>query len=97
MNDYKINIVAGFHDHFFRLVNALHDFLIRHPKEFSSDIDYVITKDVHPDGTLEKHFTFKHNNITYHAYVKDVMIMINSKPHYIKYFVYKVTLLHIIY
>jgi len=97
MNDYTINIIAGFHDNFFRLVNCLHDFLIRHPAEFSSENSYVITKDIHPDITNEKHFTFKHNGITYHAYVKDVKIMVNNKPHYIKYYIYKVTRLEIIY
>jgi hypothetical protein len=94
--DYKINIQSGIYDHHFTMVNALYEFLSTRP-QFDRNEMYTIKKPIHPDLNGEKHFNFTYKGKSYHAYVKDVCIVINGKPHCVRQEIYRLSVLDIFY
>jgi hypothetical protein len=79
---YKINTKPGLYDKHFMMINSLSEFLSTHP-DFSDEV-YTIYKPVHNDYRTKKHFNFYYKGVSYHAYVEDVITVINGTPRIIK-------------
>jgi len=79
------------------MVNSLYEFLIARPDKFDKNELYTIKKPIHPDLNGEKHFTFTYKGRSYHAYLKDIIILINARPHIVRQEIYRLSCLEIIY
>ena len=88
--------MSGIYDKHFTMVNALYEFLASHPT-FDPLETYTIKKPIHEDLNGEKHFNFAYKGRTYHAYVRDVCMVINGRPHILRQQIYRLSVLEIIY
>jgi hypothetical protein len=96
MEAYKIDIATGIYDKGFHMVNALQDFLDRNNFDWlKKDEPFLIKKPIHLDGNIEFHFTFLHRGISYHAYVRKVITIVNGTPMELKVKIYRITALNI--
>jgi hypothetical protein len=94
--EYKINIMSGIYDKHYTMTNALYQFLVTHP-DFDKEETYTIKKTIHEDANGEKHFNFAYKGRSYHAYVRDVCILINGRPFVLRQHIYRLSVLEIIY
>ena len=97
--EYKISIMSGVYDTGYRMVNSLIDFL--NNKDYTGIFDktdfFTIKKPPHSDGNGHIHFTFSHRGRSYHAYIDQVVTVINGVPMATKFRIKRVTALEIIY